>query len=129
MNESANGQPEEPCVEECAPEEESGPGLFSRAVYSTCYCLSYGVAFPAFFAVRALPEDNPIRAGLRDGLSAAADSSDRARERLGQSATAVREKAEGAYAGVAQRVQEKVEAVQDSLAERRYRRRLGHAAG
>ncbi|MFO0902540.1 MAG: hypothetical protein U0939_06030 [Pirellulales bacterium] len=139
MNESANGQYEEPCHDECehleeeqAAEEqaaEQGPGLMSRAIYSTCYCLSFGVAFPALFAVRALPENNPIRAGLRDGFAGAADSSDRARARLGQTACAAREKVEGAYASVAQRVQEKVESVQDSLAERRYQRRLGQAAG
>ncbi|MFO0867730.1 MAG: hypothetical protein U0935_02170 [Pirellulales bacterium] len=117
------------------PEEVAGdetgsddtPGLMSKAVYSTCYCLAYGVAWPTLFVLRALPAEGAVRRGLRDGVDGAAASSDRTREKLSATAGAVRRSAENAYTGVAQRVQERVEAVQDSLAERRYRRRLGGA--
>lgn len=124
VNGDANGE-----LIETPPEQAAAPccGIMSRAVYSTCYALSFGVAWPTFMVLRALPEDGAIRTGLRDGMQAAADSSDRTRERISHTAGAARRTAEDAYANVAQKVQERVEAVQDSIAERRYRRRLGDA--
>lgn len=112
-----------------SPAEESpavGPdetGALYRAVYGTCYGLGYGVALPLLLLSRAIPLDNAFGYGLQDGARAARESSDRTRESLGHAAEAIKNKAGDAYANIAQRVQEKVEATQDALAARRYRRR------
>lgn len=46
----------------------------SRAVYATCYYLSYGVVFPAVFVASLLPLNNAVGFGLVDGASAAKEA-------------------------------------------------------
>jgi hypothetical protein len=104
------------------------PGPFSRAVYAFGYCVSFGVTFPTMLVVRALPLDNALGRGLFDGACAADESAMDVHARIQHSAGAVAGKANDAYAGVTQYVQERVEKVQDAMAERRYRRSLEAAA-
>lgn len=50
-----------------------GKVSLSKAAYSTCYFLSYGVAFPTLFVASMLPKNNPLGNGLYDGALAAGD--------------------------------------------------------
>lgn len=50
-----------------------GKVSLSKAAYSTCYFLSYGVAFPTLFVASLLPKNNPLGNGLKDGAVAAGD--------------------------------------------------------
>lgn len=103
------------------------PGLVSRSCYSAGYYFAYGVAFPTLLVASVLPTDNALGHGLADGGSAAKDASQRANRRICDATSAVGKKAGDGYAGVASSVQGRVEAVQDKIAERRYRRRIAPA--
>ena len=46
-------------------------GAFSQALYSTSYCIGYGVAFPSCLVLELLPKAGPVARGLRDGAQAA----------------------------------------------------------
>jgi len=46
----------------------------SRLAYSGSYWLSYGVVYATVFVAHALPQENPVMHGLRDGASAAMDA-------------------------------------------------------
>ena len=46
----------------------------SRAVYATCYYVSYGVVFPTVFVASLLPLNNAFGYGLADGASAAKEA-------------------------------------------------------
>jgi hypothetical protein len=50
-----------------------GKASLSKAAYSSCYFLSYGVAFPTLFVTSMLPRNNPLSNGLYDGAVAAGD--------------------------------------------------------
>jgi hypothetical protein len=45
----------------------------SRAVYKTCYSISFGVVFPAMLIARSIPKNNAAVHGLVDGAQAAID--------------------------------------------------------
>lgn len=49
-------------------------GFFGRMVYEAAYYVSYGVTFPAVFVARAIPTDNAIVHGFRDGAIAARET-------------------------------------------------------
>jgi hypothetical protein len=48
--------------------------FLSRAVYKTCYGISFGVVFPTALIARSIPRDNAAVHGLIDGAHAAFDS-------------------------------------------------------
>ena len=48
-------------------------GFLSDITYKSCYVVSYGIAFPTFLVVRAIPKDNAAVKGLIDGAHAAID--------------------------------------------------------
>ena len=100
------------------------PGLIFRAIYNLGYAVSYGVVFPTMLVARTIPTNNALVHGLCDGAGAADAASERVKEKVSASVQAASHKVGDAYAGVAQRVQERVESIQDAVAERRYRRRL-----
>lgn len=114
-----------PAVIESAPDQ---PGVMGRAVYAFGYWVSFGVSLPTMLVVRALPLDNALGWGLRDGARAADQAALDTHVRLGYAAGAVANKANDTYAGVTQFVQERVERVQDKMAERRHRRGLQASA-
>ena len=108
--------------------DQNGPtGLIYRAVYGFGYYLSFGIMFPTLLVVRAIPLDNALGHGLCDGTLAAKDSSAAAHASMRRGAEAVSNKVSDMYAGVARKVQERVEVVQDSLAERRHRKQIAAA--
>jgi hypothetical protein len=47
--------------------------FLSRAVYKTCYSVSFGIVFPAVFIARTIPKNNAVVHGLVDGANAAID--------------------------------------------------------
>jgi hypothetical protein len=47
--------------------------FLSRAVYKTCYSVSFGVVFPAVLLARSIPQNNAAVHGLIDGARAASD--------------------------------------------------------
>ena len=47
--------------------------FMSRAVYKTCYALSYGVVFPSLLLARSIPKNNAAAHGFIDGAHAAVD--------------------------------------------------------
>ena len=98
------------------------PGLLYRAVYGIGYCLSFGIMFPTLFVVRAIPLNNAFGDGLCDGTLAAKDTSAAAHAGIRKAAESVAHKASDVYAGVSRKVQQRVESVQDALAERRHNR-------
>ena len=106
------------------PETEEDPGLLYRAIYGMGYYLSFGIMFPTMLVVRAIPLDNAFGDGLCDGTLAAKDSSAAVYVGMGRAANSVATKAGDLYAGVSRKVQERVEAVQDTLAERRHRQKI-----
>ena len=66
-----------------------------------------------------LPTNNAACGGLRDGaVAASGQASERVNERICAATSAVADKAGDVYAGAARKVQEKVESVQDAIAER-----------
>jgi hypothetical protein len=48
-------------------------GFLSDITYKSCYAVSYGIAFPTFLAVRAIPKENAAVKGFIDGAAAAID--------------------------------------------------------
>src|SRR5262245_9256590 len=88
------------------------PGLVYRAVYGFGYYLSFGIMLPTLLVVRALPLNNALGHGLRDGTLAAGETSAAAHAAMRRAAGTVVTRAGDAYAGVARKVQERVEAVQ-----------------
>lgn len=50
---------------------QAGRDYLTRAVYTTCYCASYGVTFPVVFLAHLIPGGHPLAAGLADGARAA----------------------------------------------------------
>ncbi|MFO0867728.1 MAG: hypothetical protein U0935_02160 [Pirellulales bacterium] len=46
----------------------------SKAVYATCYYLSYGVVFPTVFVASLVPLDNAVGYGMIDGANAAKEA-------------------------------------------------------
>ena len=106
------------------PETDDEPGWLYRAVYAVGYGISFGIMFPTLMVVRAIPLNNAFGDGLCDGTLAAKDSSAAAYVGMRNAADSVAHKASDLYAGVSRKVQERVEAVQDALAERRHRRQI-----
>jgi hypothetical protein len=51
-------------------------GFLSRAVYKTCYSISYGVVFPSLLIARSIPKNNAVIHGFVDGAHAARDMVD-----------------------------------------------------
>lgn len=47
--------------------------MLSKAVYGTCYSLSYGVVFPTLLIARSIPKNNAAVHGFVDGAQAAID--------------------------------------------------------
>ncbi len=47
--------------------------FLSRAVYKTCYSISYGVVFSSVFVARSIPKNNAMVHGFVDGAHAAVD--------------------------------------------------------
>jgi hypothetical protein len=47
--------------------------MLSKAVYNTCYAISFGVVFPSVFLARTFPKNNAVAHGLSDGAQAAID--------------------------------------------------------
>ena len=47
--------------------------FLSRAVYKTCYGVSFGVVFPSVLLARSIPKNNAAVHGLIDGARAAID--------------------------------------------------------
>ena len=47
--------------------------FLSQLSYKTCYVISFGIVFPAFLLVRAIPKENAAVHGLVDGAHAAMD--------------------------------------------------------
>jgi len=45
----------------------------SRMIYSGSYALAYGAVYAAVFVAQALPQENPVMHGFRDGGGAAMD--------------------------------------------------------
>ena len=115
---------ENPPAEQPAAEQ---PGIVYRAVYGFGYYLSFGVMLPTLLVVRAIPLNNALGHGLWDGTVAAGATSAAAHAAMRQAAGAVATRAGNVYAGVSRRVQERVEAMQDALAERRHRRQIAAA--
>ncbi|MBX9788943.1 MAG: hypothetical protein K2Y37_08495 [Pirellulales bacterium] len=68
-----------------------GKVSLSKAAYSCCYFLSYGVAFPTLFVTSLLPTNNPLSNGLHDGAAAAGDMVKDLRSRYEQKKVARRE--------------------------------------
>ena len=98
--------------------------MLARTIYKTSYCLSFGVVFPTRFVASLLPTKNAAGFGLVDGARAASDAQRRVHARAAAAASTTKMKAGDAYAGVAARVSQRVEAIEDAFAERRYRRRI-----
>ncbi len=48
--------------------------VLCKTVYSACYYLSYGVVYSSLLLASAIPMDNVMGAGLRDGAGAARDA-------------------------------------------------------
>lgn len=65
---------EEPDVLAAEEQADEQDGLLSKAVYSTSYCVGYGVAFPTFLALGMLPMNNAFGRGLSDGVNSAKQS-------------------------------------------------------
>ena len=55
-------------------ERDRTGGAFSQALYSTSYCIGYGVAFPSYLMLGLLPAAGPVARGLRDGAQAAREA-------------------------------------------------------
>jgi hypothetical protein len=47
--------------------------FLSRAVYKTCYAVSFGAVFPTVLIARSIPKNNAAVHGLIDGAQAAID--------------------------------------------------------
>jgi hypothetical protein len=47
--------------------------FLSRAVYKTCYSVSFGVVFPTVLLARSIPKENAVVRGIIDGAHAASD--------------------------------------------------------
>jgi hypothetical protein len=47
--------------------------MLSKAVYNTCYAISFGIVFPTVFLARTFPKNNAVAHGLIDGAQAAID--------------------------------------------------------
>jgi hypothetical protein len=47
--------------------------FLSQAVYTSCYCVSYGVTFPTVFLVNVIPGGIPLATGFADGARSARD--------------------------------------------------------
>lgn len=104
-----------------------GPSRTSRVVYGCGYYVSYSVTLPAYWFASLVPRNSAVRRGFQDGASAAADAHERLQVQTAAAVEATREKVGGAYAQVATRVAQRVENVQDAIAERKYRRRVAMA--
>lgn len=48
----------------------------TRAVYNTCYAISYGIVLPTMLVVRSVPKNNAVVHGFVDGSRAASDMVD-----------------------------------------------------
>ena len=105
------------------------PGLLYRAVYRVGYCLSFGIMLPTLLIVRAIPLNNAFGDGLCDGALAAKDTSAAAYAGMRRAGNAVAQKASDIYAGMSRKVQERVEGVQDAMAERRHRQQIAASEG
>lgn len=101
----------------------SAPGAMGRAAYSLGYCVSFGIAYPAFLLASFIPVNSAVGRGICDGAQAAGEG----HRRFQQRAAAARDRLGDAYTGVAAAVGQRVESIQDSLAERKHRRRIARA--
>ena len=110
-----------------AGQADTQPGLVARTIYRTSYCFSFSIMFPTLLVARALPTKNALGYGLLDGARAASDAQRRVQARTAAATSATLGKIGDAYAGVAARVSSRVEAIEDAIAERRYRRRIATA--
>lgn len=67
---------------------DTGPGVFGKSVYATAYYLTYGVVFGSLLVAKAVPMNNAMGTGLRDGTQAAQDAfGEREKQRAHQRAT------------------------------------------
>jgi len=123
-NENQMTNPSAPEINIPEPQASDEPGFLYRAVYGVGYYLSFGIMFPTMLIVRAIPLDNAFGDGLCDGTLAAKDSSAAVYAGVKSTANSVAHKAGDLYAGVSRKVQERVEAVQDTLAARRHQKQI-----
>jgi hypothetical protein len=98
-------------------------GACAHAAYLVGYYLSFGVTYPTFWLASCIPVDSAVGLGLCDGAQAASD----AHERFVLRAAAARDKIGDGYANIAANVGRRVEGFQDSMAERKHRRRIASA--
>ena len=106
--------------------DETGaqPGIVARTIYRTSYVFSFSVMFPTLVVASMLPRRNAAACGVIDGARAAHEAQQRVRDKAAFAASATKTKVGDVYAGVAARVSQRVEAIEDAIAERRYRRRI-----
>lgn len=102
---------------ELSDQELSGLG---RLAYSWGYYMAFRVSFPVFFFASYIPANSTVGRGVCDGARAACD----AHRRFEQGAGAAWNKVGNTYAQVAAGVGRRVEGMQDSMAERKHRRRI-----
>ncbi len=101
---------------------EETPGVISRTVYSLSYFVGFGVMFPTQLIIKSLPLDNAFGHGLCDGAQSGEQAAARVHEGVSHVAKKVADKANDTYADAAQKVHDRIERVQDALAERRFRK-------
>ncbi|HEV3344806.1 MAG TPA: hypothetical protein VG125_30800 [Pirellulales bacterium] len=95
----------------------------ARLAYSCGYYMAFRVTFPVFLAASYIPADSTVGRGLCDGARAARD----AHRRVETGAAAAWNKVGDTYAQVAAGMGQRVEGIQDSMAERKHRRRIAPA--
>lgn len=74
MEEAAAGMRDD--ADPGAPDEQAAEALgdAAKALYTTCYYLSFGVVFASVYVARMIPSDNTMVRGFRDGARSACDS-------------------------------------------------------
>jgi hypothetical protein len=99
-------------------------GPIGRAAYGFGYYLSFGVSFPFMMIASFIPAESTLGLGLSHGATDAIESSERVQAKAAAAVCAASDKVGGAYTRVRAGVAERIEAVQDKLAEKKYNRRI-----
>ena len=122
--EPVSGTMQEDQAEGAAPVPNSN--MVAKGIYASSYYLAFSVVYPPLLLANMLPKSSVGR-GLTDGAKAAQHSNELVRATVVKTTTATLEKVGDAYTGVAVRVSERMEGIQDTIAERRYHRRAATA--
>ena len=105
-------------------ESKGDAGILTHSIYSVGYYSSFCTMFPIFLIANLIPKDSAFSKGCTDGARAARDHEEHVFNHIKSATQKVGERVGTACANASSGIMQRVETVQDRIAERQYHRQV-----